>query len=182
MSGSITVPAAQAIVQGFDPRGDDLAAKSQELTVALLLMTPDPFSRHQFIPGHVTCTALVRHPSRDAVLVMYHHRLNRWLLPGGHVEKSDATLADAAAREAFEETRIAIDRSLAPVLAGIDVHAIPRKRNDPMHLHHDLIWLFRALSEEIAETDEAPRVAWAEKTDRGRLALAESICRSIARM
>jgi 8-oxo-dGTP pyrophosphatase MutT (NUDIX family) len=183
---SIAVPAAQVVVQGFDPGfgpgRDDLAEKSRELTIALLVMTPEPLSRRQFIPGHITCTALVRHPSRDAVLVMHHHRLKRWLLPGGHVDKSDTTLAETAAREAFEETHVRIDFSVAPVLAGIDVHAIPPKHNDPMHLHHDLIWSFRALSEEIAETDEAPLVAWAEKSDWDRLALAESIRRSIARV
>ncbi len=113
---------------------------------------------------------------------MYHHRLHRWLLPGGHVEESDASLAAAAAREAGEETRVHIDGGRAALLAGIDVHGIPGKKDEPFHLHHDLIWCFRALAEEIATTDEAPSVVWAEEADWDRLNVANSIRNSIRRL
>jgi hypothetical protein len=66
--------------------------KSRELILALLQYTPAPFSRDQFHPGHVTCTALVLHPDGKRILLVHHHRLRRWLLPGGHVEESDGTL------------------------------------------------------------------------------------------
>jgi 8-oxo-dGTP pyrophosphatase MutT (NUDIX family) len=82
--------------------------KSRELILALLEHTPAPFSRHQFHPGHITCTALVLHPDAPRVLLIHHHRHRRWLLPGGHVEESDGTLADAARREAIEETAVRI--------------------------------------------------------------------------
>jgi 8-oxo-dGTP pyrophosphatase MutT (NUDIX family) len=112
---------------------------------------------------------------------MLHHRLRRWLLPGGHVEESDKSLADAAAREAREETQVVIDAACTPFLAGIDVHGIPPKRDEPFHLHHDLIWCFRAATEEIAVTAEAPSVLWAGAEDRERLEVAESIRRSLLR-
>jgi 8-oxo-dGTP pyrophosphatase MutT (NUDIX family) len=173
------------VVEEFDPGADGLARKSRELTLDLLRQTNAPFSRHQFTPGHVTCTALVLHPDEAKVLFMYHHRLHRWLLPGGHVEESDASLAAAAAREAGEETLVQIDGSSR--LAGIDVHGIPPKRiaskeAEPFHLHHDLIWCFRALTEEIAATDEAPSVVWAEEADWDRLNVADSIRNSIHRL
>ncbi len=110
---------------------------------------------------------------------MHHHRLHRWLLPGGHIEKSDASLADTAAREATEETYVQIDPGTAPFLAGIDVHGIPPKKDEPFHLHHDLIWCFRAVQEAIETTDEAPSVLWAEPADWDRLNIAESIRNSI---
>ena len=165
----------------FDPGLDGSAAKSQALVLDLLRHTRAPFSRDQFTPGHITCTALVRHPVNDSVLFMHHHRLHRWLLPGGHVEGSDPSLAAAAAREALEETSVAIDLDTAPFLAGIDVHGIPPKRDEPFHLHHDLIWCFRALTDEIAESDEAPQVLWATAADWDRLAIAGSIRQSILR-
>jgi len=149
---------ARTIIERFDPLSDGLARKSRELTLDLLKQTSAPFSRHQFAPGHVTCTALVVHPDGVKVLFMYHHRLHRWLLPGGHVEESDASLPAAAAREAWEETLVQIDGDWAARLAGIDVHGIPAKPTEPFHLHHDLIWCFRALTAEIAVTDEAPSV------------------------
>jgi 8-oxo-dGTP pyrophosphatase MutT (NUDIX family) len=172
---------ALAIVAGFNPGPDDLARKSQELALGLLVNTPEPFSRRQFNPGHITCTALVMHPDEPKVLFMHHHRLRRWLLPGGHVETSDASLPDAAAREALEETHVQIDGAVIPYLAGVDVHGIPPKGDEPFHLHHDLIWCFRSLKAEIAVSSEAPSVMWAGNADWDWLGVAESIRRSILR-
>jgi 8-oxo-dGTP pyrophosphatase MutT (NUDIX family) len=171
----VTAAGVTRIVAGFNPGSDGLAAKSQELVLQLLLNTDAPFSRNQFTPGHLTCTALVLHPREAKVLFMHHHRLKRWLLPGGHVEECDASPEAAAAREAVEETRVRLDVNSPPVLAGIDVHGIPRKKAEPFHLHHDLIWCFRAAADKIATTDEAPEVIWAAEQDWDRLALAPSI-------
>ncbi len=91
---------------------------------------------------------------------MHHHRHRRWLLPGGHVEESDVTLGDTARREAIEETAVRIQRAGSVQLAGMDVHAIPARKGEPFHLHHDLIFAFRADSAEFALTEEAPQVAW----------------------
>ena len=149
--------------------------------MGMLRLSADPFSRNQFSPGHITCTALVLHPLDSRILFMHHHRLNRWLLPGGHVEPEDIALDEAAAREALEETHVTIDPSINPRLAGIDVHGIPPKRDEPFHLHHDLIWCFRAVSDEITVTDEAPAVRWAASAEWDEMGVAESIRRSIFR-
>jgi 8-oxo-dGTP pyrophosphatase MutT (NUDIX family) len=184
----VTIPEAFDIVDRFDACGDGLAGKSRELVLGLLQHTVAPFSRKQFSPGHVTCTALVMHPREPLVLLMFHHRLKRWLLPGGHVEESDASLAGAAAREALEETMVKVDMDIDPILAGIDVHGIPPKpavppnEGEPFHLHHDLIWSLRAASPEIAVTEEAPSVIWAAEADWGRLGLAESIRNAVRRV
>ena len=170
-------------VERFDACADGMAAKSRELVLQLLQHSTDPFSREQFTPGHITCTALVLHPGGsegprsdlDRVLLMFHHRLERWLLPGGHVEASDLHLADAAAREAREETLIEIEEGASPVLAGIDVHGIPPRKGEPFHLHHDLIWAFRAAKAHIEVTPEAPSVMWARETDFDALGVAQSI-------
>jgi 8-oxo-dGTP pyrophosphatase MutT (NUDIX family) len=178
---SFTAAEALKIVESFDPRSDDLARKSRELTLGLLLHTGAPFSRRQFDPGHITCTALVFHPWQPRVLLMHHHRLRRWLLPGGHVEKTDPNLPYTAAREAREETTVLIDPRFSPVLAGIDVHGIPPKKGEPFHLHHDLIWSFRAETDRISQTAEAPEVIWAATSDWDRLQVAASIRNSILR-
>ncbi len=180
-AGAVNGFGALEIVERFDPGADGLAGKSRELTLNLLRHSGDPFSRLQFAPGHITCTALVLHPLERKVLFMHHHRLRRWLLPGGHVEESDACLEEAAAREAGEETRVRLDPEYPARLVGIDVHGIPPGRNEPFHLHHDLIWCFRALAAEIATTGEAPSVLWAEAADWDRLNVAESIRNGIIR-
>ncbi len=168
-------------ITAFHPNGDDLSAKSQDLVSGLLQYSENPFSRHQFTPGHITCTALVLHPSERAVLLMYHHRLNRWLLPGGHVEPDDLSLRHAAAREAMEETHVQLGEISHSVLAGIDVHGIPRRSNEPYHLHHDLLWAFRASSDWIETTEEAPRVTWAKEDVWKAHNLSENICRAARR-
>jgi 8-oxo-dGTP pyrophosphatase MutT (NUDIX family) len=172
---------AVGIVTRFDAGSDGLASKSQELVLGLLAQSAFPFSGNQFGPGHITCTALVIHPSGPRVLMIHHHRLHRWLLPGGHVESFDVSLAAAAAREAREETNVQLDPDFEPVLVGIDVHGIPSRRDEPYHLHHDLIWCFRALSEAIEQTDEAPQVMWAAAGDMESLQVTESIRRSAER-
>jgi 8-oxo-dGTP pyrophosphatase MutT (NUDIX family) len=64
--------------------------------------------------GHLTGSALIVDPSREAVLLTLHPLVGRWLQLGGHVESDDASLVDAAQREAVEEggiTGIRIDPS-----------------------------------------------------------------------
>src|SRR4051812_38302924 len=92
------------LVENFEPDGDGEAGKSRELILGLLASSPEPFSRKQFNPGHITCTGLVLSPSREQMLLVLHRRLQRWLLPGGHVEPDDPRIGDAGRREVVEET------------------------------------------------------------------------------
>jgi 8-oxo-dGTP pyrophosphatase MutT (NUDIX family) len=170
---------ALALVRAFNASPEE--EKNRELILALLELTEAPFSRHQFHPGHITCTAVVLHPNSHQFLLMHHHRHRRWLLPGGHVEDSDATLSDTARREAFEETVVRIADSSAGTLAGMDVHAIPARKGEPFHLHHDLIFAHNANSEEFALTDEAPRVAWCGMDEFASYQLPSSITRAVER-
>ncbi|MFF3739240.1 NUDIX hydrolase [Streptomyces sp. NPDC002566] len=82
--------------------------------------------------GHITASALVIDPARDRVLLTLHRKLRMWLQMGGHCEPGDATLADAALREATEESGIAglsllpggpvrLDRHLTPCAWHLDV-------------------------------------------------------------
>ena len=177
----ITKKETMRVVTAFEPGDDGLAAKSKDLLQLLLRHGIKPFSGRQYWPGHITCTALIFHPAEQKVLVIHHHRLRRWLLPGGHVEKRDVSLEAVAAREAMEETLVQIDRSHTPFLAGIDVHGIPPKLREPFHLHHDLIWCFRAASDRCEVTTEALQIMWAEESDWERLDLTPSIRQTIRR-
>lgn len=150
--------AVASLVRSFDDPADGQAMKSAELILDLIERTPAPFSREQFTPGHITCTGLVLAPDRERLLLVHHRRLDRWLLPGGHVEPDDATVADAARREVVEET----GALLAPesLFVGTDVHGIPGKGREPYHLHHDLLFHFRALGDGLSLSEEARDVIW----------------------
>lgn len=170
-----------ALLASWKNDGDGEAEKSRELTRHLLRETPSPFSRDQFMPGHLTATACVLHPGREAVLLVHHGRLDRWLLPGGHIERHlDASVIEAAQREAQEETGVQISRS-TPSLVGIDVHGIPARKKEPFHLHHDLIISFTAESDRLLASEEVRQVAWCALSDFEQYELPLPIRRSVHR-
>jgi 8-oxo-dGTP pyrophosphatase MutT (NUDIX family) len=170
-----------ALLHRFACGDDGEAAKSKELVLALLSSSPAPFWRRQFNPGHITCTGLVLSPARDRILLVLHRRLQRWLLPGGHVETDDACISDAGRREVVEETGAILCADPSPLLAGVDVHGIPQRRDEPYHLHHDLIFRFYAASEVFHISEEAREVAWCPAAEFDRYQLPGSIRRSYAR-
>jgi 8-oxo-dGTP pyrophosphatase MutT (NUDIX family) len=72
----------------------------------------------------VTASALVVSAEHDQVALVLHPKFGRWLQTGGHCEPADHSVAEAARREATEETGIeglAIDPE--PVL--LSRHAVP---------------------------------------------------------
>ncbi|WP_431999608.1 NUDIX hydrolase [Streptomyces sioyaensis] len=64
--------------------------------------------------GHLTASALVIDPTGGRVLLTLHRKLKMWLQMGGHCEPEDASLAEAALREAREESGIARGLTLLP--------------------------------------------------------------------
>ncbi|MFI2201569.1 NUDIX hydrolase [Streptomyces sp. NPDC020192] len=75
--------------------------------------------------GHITASALVIDPGRGRVLLTLHRKLRMWLQMGGHCERSDTTLAEAALREATEESGISSLRLLRSDPVRLDRHHTP---------------------------------------------------------
>ncbi|HEU4568056.1 MAG TPA: NUDIX domain-containing protein [Marmoricola sp.] len=73
--------------------------------VDLLTTRPDACARACF-PAHLTAGALVVSDDGGQVLLNLHRKAGRWFHFGGHLEPGDATLADAARREATEESGV----------------------------------------------------------------------------
>ncbi|MEO8371610.1 MAG: NUDIX domain-containing protein [Candidatus Solibacter sp.] len=169
-----------ALARGFTDATDGQALKSLELILQLLDCSPEPFSRDHFTPGHITTSGMVLAPGRRRVLLVHHRRLERWLLPGGHVEPGDATIADAARREVVEETGAVL--GARAMLAGADVHGIPAKRGEPYHLHHDLLFAFEALGEEIQVSEESHAVAWCSPDEFDKYGIPDNVRRAWARV
>lgn len=88
-------------------------------------------------PGHITASALVVDPTGERVLLTLHPKVGRWLQMGGHCEPSDVTLADAALREATEESGIAGLTLIGAEPVQLDLHPV-RCRPDGETLHHDV--------------------------------------------
>ena len=168
------------LLQRFYPGNDGEAAKSQELTLALLDWSPRPFGRNVFTPGHITCTGLVLSPRRDRLLIVHHRRVNRWLLPGGHVEPGDSSIAETARREVIEETGVVLTNE-KPVLVGVDVHPIPSRGREPLHLHHNMSFAFEARDLEMRASAEVRDVVWCRFEEYDQYDLPGNIRRSVSR-
>lgn len=179
----IDVSSLLGLLSEWNDPSDGEAEKSRELCLLLLRETSNPFSRDQFAPGHITGTACILHPAGEAVLLVHHRKLNRWLLPGGHVEPGlDGNVSETARREAEEEAGVQIDVSYSPWLAGIDVHGIPGRRKEPYHLHHDLIFGFRAASEDFVASSEVRGLVWCPVKSFDEYALPAPIRRAVQRL
>ncbi|MEV7419827.1 NUDIX hydrolase [Streptomyces sp. NPDC089919] len=101
--------------------------------------------------GHLTASALVIDPAAGRVLLTLHKKLGLWLQMGGHCEEQDATLEQAALREAVEESGIAAGLTLLPGgPVRLDRHAIPA----PCHWHLDVQYAALAPAEAVAAISE----------------------------
>ncbi|MFJ5884395.1 NUDIX hydrolase [Kitasatospora cineracea] len=152
-----------------------------ELSAVLALVDggADVTSRKEF-RGHATAGAVL--VDRDGKALFIHHVvLDKWLVPGGHLEPEDDTLSGAALRELVEETGVSPEgitlADTAPV--HIDVHPIPANdaKGEPAHQHIDFRFLFRTADHSAVtlQEEEVSDYAWrdadtiADETLKGRV-------------
>lgn len=107
---------------------------------------------------HLAAGCLVLNREKTKVLVIYHPRLQKWVIPGGHVENDEAP-HEAAVRETKEETGIdahlfLTEQPLLTIPAGTETplpfpvallrESIPATSKVPAHHHIDFIYLAHA--------------------------------------
>ena len=125
---------------------------------ALLDGEADPFDRERHVPGHVTASAFVLDPSRGRLLLVLHHKLQRWLQPGGHVEPCDSSVWEAAVREVEEETGLSDLDMVGEGPFDVDVHLVAH--GGPEHEHLDVRYLVGSASEDAFAGDGVDDVRW----------------------
>jgi 8-oxo-dGTP pyrophosphatase MutT (NUDIX family) len=116
----------------------------------------DPLSRRE-PSAHFTASAFVVDAGGTRTCLVEHAKLGRLLQPGGHIEDGDASVEEAALREAREET--ALDVRLhpdAPRPFDVDIHRIPERPGEPAHLHLDVRFLL------VGNGDPCAGAAWHE--------------------
>ena len=168
------------------PAHDPGEAESIAQVLAFLKATPAPFSRGT-LAGHITGSAVVLDGTGRALL-LHHARLDRWLQPGGHMEPLESDPSESALREAREESGLADlildeDASGVPLLLDVDVHPIPlnTKRAEPAHLHHDLCYVARTATPQLAAIDreESHALRWVTPQEVASLVLDDSTRRRL---
>lgn len=111
-------------------------------------------------PEHLTASTFVLSPDLRHVLLAFHRKAQLWLQMGGHIEAGDLSVAEAAEREAREESGVAMLSLWPGGLADLDRHVLVGSFGR-CHTHWDLG--FVALvdrNEPIAVSDESEQVAW----------------------
>ncbi len=111
-------------------------------------------------PAHLTASALVLDPTAGQVLLTLHPKVGRWLQLGGHCEPGDATLADAAAREAAEESGLRDVQVLVGPLR-LDRHAVRCGPDGSSADHLDVQYLALAsVRDPTVVTEESIDLRW----------------------
>ncbi len=118
--------------------------------------------------GHIVASVFIYAKREKRFLVLYHKDLKMYLYPGGHIDKEDKDILEAAKRELQEETGITKFKQLLiknkKIPIDISSHTTPynKRLNLPKHRHFDFRYLF--MIEKIVEikqdTEELGDYKW----------------------
>ncbi|MGY0234553.1 NUDIX hydrolase [Longispora urticae] len=142
----------------MNPLYDDAVRVFRDVprTADLLVAGPVALTRAH-LPGHVTASTLVLSHDHAEVLLTLHPKFSRWVQLGGHLEPGDASLADAALREAVEESGIA-DLVLHPEPIHFDVHPVACGGGSA---HHDVRYVAVAPEGAVfTVSEESDELGW----------------------
>ena len=167
----------------------DEAEASFVARMALLTQTETACERSHFAPGHFTASAFVLTPDRRELILIHHKKLGIWVQPGGHIDAPDLDLESAARREVAEEVGL---HDLQPLLESgmlfdVDIHAIPARKDEPIHEHFDVRFAFVAQTRDFERSEEVADARWLPlgevrtiTSDRSVLRAAEKLRRLLA--
>jgi 8-oxo-dGTP pyrophosphatase MutT (NUDIX family) len=131
---------AVATITAYKPEEPSQKAL-REAFLGFLAARPDACAR-ACEPGHITASAIVLDAKGMMTLLTLHPRVGRWLQLGGHCEDTDASIVEAARREATEESGIP-NLVIDPIPLRLDVHAITCSLGVPTR-HFDVQFLATA--------------------------------------
>lgn len=147
----------------------------------LLHREPRCFERDCFSPGHITASAWVVDDSHGKTLLTHHRKLGRWLQLGGHTDGNEKTL-QSARREALEESGLESVEACSEHIFDLDIHAIPRRGDEPDHLHFDIRYAFVCTGKDsFTVSEESHALAWVELTDLSAFTSEPSMLRMAAK-
>lgn len=120
---------------------------------------PNCFHRTEKV-GHITGSAWIVDPTFSYSLLTHHKKLNMWYQLGGHSDGEKNTL-NVALREAEEESGIQNIKSYSNEIFAIDIQKMPEYKDEPEHIHYDIVFLFIAdMKEKLVLSTESKDLSW----------------------
>lgn len=110
-------------------------------------------------PEHITGSCFVFSPAFDRVLLCFHRKGQFWVQFGGHIEAQDASVAEAAQREAREESGIGDLVLVSRAIMDLDRHDL--NAGFSCAAHWDVGFAATVTPDaEISVSDESEDVSW----------------------
>lgn len=146
-------------LDGFAPERHAQGALAQEY--AAFVRTDESVAVNRSLGRHhVTASCFVFSPDLSRVLLTFHKKGQFWVQFGGHLEAGDRTIAEAALREAREESGVDALTMVGVVPLDLDRHGL----GDGFArcaVHWDVGFAAIAAADAIpAVSDESEDVAW----------------------
>ncbi len=118
--------------------------------------------------GHFTGSAWLLNKDKTKVLLLHHAKLDRWFQLGGHCD-GNPNLLDVSVKECKEESGIQQIIPIQESIFDIDIHKIPKYKNEPEHIHYDIRFLLKVNSDEkVIKNRESKELKWFTK-EKSRL-------------
>ncbi|HUQ85268.1 MAG TPA: NUDIX hydrolase [Candidatus Limnocylindrales bacterium] len=136
---------------------------------------------------HFTASAWILSKSIPKKIILVHHKKhNKWLQPGGHIEKFENPV-EAVIREVKEETGLDINflRNKIDVLSNADKFLpipdflqeqnIPSHGDEPQHFHLDINYVVEVEEQELKQNkSELNDIGWFTKKEALKLSIHEN--------
>ena len=156
---------------------DEVEGGMLEQLRQFVLTEPDCYLR-TCVPGHLTASAWVTTPGSTHVLLLHHQKLDKWLQPGGHAD-GEQDLVKVAATELLEEAGVTVPSSARPIF-DIDIHPIPARGLDPLHMHYDIRFHWEVpLEIALQKNHESKELTWVQMRDVANLNNSPSVMRMV---
>ncbi|HEY5579176.1 MAG TPA: NUDIX domain-containing protein [Acidimicrobiia bacterium] len=134
--------------------------------------------RDHWSPGHITVGGIILSQEAEAVLLVFHSRLGRWVQPGGHIERADLDVESGARREVAEEVGLV---DLEPLgIAGLSIHQIPARAEEPPHSHFDVRFGYRLMEGLPRRGEGIEDLCWVRVQDLSRWPTDRSVRHAVA--
>jgi len=142
------------------PAPDDGQAALRDAYRAFVAQHGDASARRDGGPEHLTASTFVLSGDLARVLLCYHRKGQFWVQLGGHVEPSDASLPDAALREAREESGLDAVRLVTDDPADLNRHELASAFG-ACRAHWDVGYVALAsTADRVVVSDESEDVRW----------------------